>query len=140
MYLLLVPVALAIPAIGLVVVGKVTDNPYLQPLGLSREKLATSGEIPETVAIIVQVDWGEDYPGAVTQYALQETISHNLTFRTDEFVFLFNDVPGDRVGITFKVSHNEYGPFSPNGWLDGMVTALIALQAVEKSRAQWGPA
>ena len=115
------------PALLMTIAFYITDNPSLRPLSVTVEKLAILEGSTDDVAIYVHVDWGQDRTGTATKADLHKLVSDVLGRRTDNYVFRFNDVPGDRIGVTFVVGPNRYGPYPPARMLDGIAPALVAL-------------
>lgn len=129
----------ALPATSAYVLYEVTDNPTLRPLGITQERLArVNGGATDGVSIVVEVAWGADRTGGISQRELRQTISRTLAPRTDNFVFRFDEVPGSGLGITFRVGVNSYGPFPQERMIDGIVPSLIALDATKRARSS-GP-
>jgi len=116
-----------LPAILMTIAFYITENPTLRPLGVTQEKLAVLEGQTNSIAIYVYVDWGRDRTGTATKADLHKMVSDVLVRRTDNYVFRFNDVPGDRIGVTFVVGPNRYGPYPPARILDGIIPALVAL-------------
>ncbi len=122
---------LALPAVTLSVLSNYYDAPYLQPLDLTEEGFATAnaGTAGTGLARIdVQVDWGRDWPGTLTQTQLRDVIATTLQAQTKHYSFDFVDVPGARIEVTFIVGRNIYGPFPPGQMVSGINSALIALK------------
>lgn len=135
-YILVIAILLltGLPATGAYFLYVFTKNPSLRPLGISQEKLAAVEGPAKSVSIQVHVDWGSDRTGAVTQADLRKLISGTLSTRTEDFIFEFNDVPGDQIGVTFVVGANRYGPFPPGRLIEGIVPALAALDMTKRAR------
>lgn len=126
---------LAAPAVTQRIASHYLDKPELLPLGLTLEDLAASGEdLGAGPWIKIAVDWGEDYGGQMTRDHLRKTITVPLDHQTDRFFFVFSDVPGDAVGISFIVGPNTYGPYPPGGVARGLNTALAALHMTQAAR------
>ena len=127
---LLVILLLAAPALGFRVLSYFSDDPYLQPLDLTVEGLAKVGDGPESrhTTVEVNVGWGRQYSGAITQDHLKNVIATSLESQTSYYKFRFHDVPGRRINVSFLVGNNRYGPFAPGGMVDGIDAALIALR------------
>lgn len=123
---------LAAPAVGVRIASHFSDDPYLQPLALTSERIASAGERREgegLAAVEVRVDWGRDWAGAMTQADLRGTIARSLASQTDLFWFRFRETEGKRVGVSFRVGPNIFGPYPPGGMRDGIHSALVALGA-----------
>ena len=136
-YLLLfgLPIVIALPAVAIYTYAQITDDPRLRPLGITREKLSIVEGESEFLSIIVRVDWGRDHVGRMTKEDLHQTIAGTLVFRTDDFYFKFNDVPGTDIKVTFDVGHNSFGPYSPKQLIGGIIPALRALDVTKKARS-----
>ncbi|ABV92828.1 hypothetical protein Dshi_1086 [Dinoroseobacter shibae DFL 12 = DSM 16493] len=124
----------ALPAIGAFLLYFVTQNPTLRPLGLTKEQLVEFEGDAEALAIRVTVDWGRDQVPEARKAELRALIADRLIIYTDDFAITMRDVPGDRVGVTFKVGANEYGPMAPEQMMDGIIPSLIALDMTKKAR------
>lgn len=124
---------LALPAAGVLVLYYFTKNPNLQPLGITREKLADVEGQTDYISIFVHVDWGQDRTSGMTKSDLRETIANVFSHRTGSYVFKFKDVPGDAIGVTFVVGPNRYGPYPPFRMIEGIPPALIALDMTLKA-------
>ena len=133
-FLIAIPLFMAIPAIAMLLLYYFTENPQLRPLGITKQEIAVFEGQGKALAIKIDVDWGQDRTSGITKVELQNRIANTMSFRTDDFDFRFNDVPGEDVAITFSVSHNRYGPYAPNDIIEGIRTSLIALQAVQRAR------
>ncbi|UYV38517.1 hypothetical protein N4R57_05460 [Rhodobacteraceae bacterium D3-12] len=132
----LVILFLAAPAVSLKVVSTYSNDPYLQPLHITKESLAAAAmgdDFDGLAAIRVDVDWGQGFDGAMTRDRLRQMLSATLDAQTDYFMFKFRDVPGNRIGVSFTVGANHYGPYPPGGLTDGLYLALTALRMTNKS-------
>lgn len=128
---------LALPAVSIKIMSYYSGNPYLQPLNLTVEGMASVGEDGQAtgmVPVMVRVDWGRDLQSQVTQEALRRVIAKSLSSHTDLFRFDFRDVPGARVGVIFEVGPNSFGPYPPSAMSDGIKLALAALQLTNGPR------
>ncbi len=127
---------LAVPPVALKLLSNFFDNPYLQPLNLTREGLAKVGEVEEEGfggdRINIIIDWGRARDGGLTRAQVQGAVASALQSQSGYYDFEFRDVPGNGVGITFTVGANRYGPFSPGNVADGMKLALEAQQMSDK--------
>lgn len=132
--LLAIFVVAALPAALAFLYYHFTQNPLMQPLGITREKLAAVEGQTEFVSIVVQVDWGQDRDGGVTQAEFRETLTRAFATRTDEVVFRFSDVPGKAIGVTYVVGPNRFGPYPLNRAVDGIVPATVALAMTKEFR------
>lgn len=122
---------LAAPALSIKLVSLYSDDPYLQPLHITKEGLAAIAERNEQdglASIRVDVSWGRDFDGPMTQEQLKRRLNATLDAQTDRFFFNFNTVAGDQIGVSFIVGANRYGPYPPNGMVNGIELALIALR------------
>lgn len=132
---LMIVFLLAAPAVAQRVLSYFIDDPYLQPLALTVEGLAAAGEeIGDGTWINVQVGWGRDFEGAMTEDRLRGVIAKALAHRTDRFYFVVRDQPGDAVEVSFFVGANRYGPFPPSAMVGGINSALMALSMAKASR------
>jgi len=125
---------LAFPALGLLIAYKITDNPLLQPLNLDKDAIADyeRGGVAKT-SIFVHVNWGVDHPKSSTKNDLQNLVSSAMDNRTDNYVFRFRNVPGNKAEVTFVVGPNRYGPYPPAGMIRGIIPALAALELTERA-------
>ena len=131
-------ISLTLPAIGALILYKITKDPYLRPLGLTKEEAATVDGPAEAISIGIQVSWGVDQD-SLTKDDLRQLISRTLSFRTEAFHFDFDDVHGTEIGVTFVVGPNRYGPFPPNRLIDGIVPALAALEYTQQANQREEP-
>jgi hypothetical protein len=132
---LLIVVLLAAPALLQRLASHFIDDPYLQPLALTVEGLASSGEPTGDGSYIhVQVDWGRGYGGPATRDGLRRVIEQSLGHRTTRFYLDFRDRPGDRIGVSFVVGANAYGPYAPSGMARGIDAAFMALKMEADAR------
>ncbi|WP_372612066.1 hypothetical protein [Aquicoccus sp.] len=123
---------LAAPAVGLRVASHFADDPDLRPLAITsgRPVAYSQGRAEAGPAMIeVSVNWGEDWAGAMKRAALRDMIARSLASRTDLYLIRFQDVPGARVKLYFRVGPNVFGPYPPEGMRDGLHSALVALSA-----------
>lgn len=123
---------LALPALGLFVAHKITDNPLLQPLGLDKDSIAEYERSATNASIFVHVNWGTEHPGTPTQQDLRNLVSSGMVNRTDNYVFRFKDVPGTKAEVTFVVGPNSYGPYPPASMINGIIPALAALELTQR--------
>ncbi len=122
---------LALPAVTLSILSNYYDAPYLQPLDLTAEGLAAAGSGTSGTGLAridVQVGWGRDWTGSLTQTRLREVITTTLEAQTKLYSFDFEDIPGEQIDVTFVVGRNVYGPFEPGQMVTGINSALIALK------------
>lgn len=138
---LIIILILAVPAVSLKVLSRFFDNPWLQPLDLTKEGLTGSGDYVEPSdsdsgrgRIDVRIDWGRDRSRGPSRAQLKRSIAATLDARTDYYAFELVEVPGDGVAISFIVGPNSYGPFPPGGIDDGLSLALAALQMTRARR------
>ena len=124
----------ALPGGGAYLFYHFTKNPLLQPLGLTRERLAEIDGEAQYISIIVHLEWGRDYDGEMSHTELREIIRTAFYNRTDEVVFKFREVPGDEIGVTFVVGPNRYGPYAPHEMIEGIVPATVALEMLKDAR------
>ncbi len=127
----LIILVLATPAVSISIFSSYYDVPYLKPLGLTKENLAAAemGRNGRDFARIdVQVGWGRDWAGTMTQARLRQVLAATLEQQTDFYHFEFEDKPGRQIDVTFIVGPNSYGPFAPGGMVAGIKSALIALR------------
>ena len=128
---LLVIFLLAAPATALKIASFFSDNPYLQPLALTREGLAAFGEggfDGATTHVEIRVNWGRGWPGPLTRAQLRTTLTDAIAPWTDRYRFDFHNGKGTDVTVTFIVGPNRYGPYPPGQLANGLNTALIALR------------
>ena len=118
---------LALPAVGVGVLYYLTNDPSLRPLSITREKLADIDGQTEYTLIFVHVNWGRERVGGMTKADLRKMISDTLFYRTDSYIFKFQEVTGDAISVTFVVGANRYGPYPPSRAVDGIIPALVAL-------------
>ncbi len=124
----------ALPGGGAYLFYHFTKNPLLQPLGLTRERLAEIEGEGQYISIIVHLEWGRDYAGEMSHTELREIIRTAFFNRTDEVVFKYKEVPGDEIGVTFVVGPNRYGPYPPNRMIDGIIPSTVALEMLKEAR------
>lgn len=124
----------ALPAISAIVLYKITDDPTLRPLGITRERLAFEEGETNSVSILVSVGLGQDRPPGPDEADLRRLIGGVLATHTNDFVIRFNEQSGTEIGVTFVVGPNRYGPYATNQMLDGIVPALIALDMTKRAR------
>ncbi len=125
---------LSLPTSAALLYHHVTKDPFFRPLGITKEQLASVAGQTEFVSIAVHVDWGGERAGGTTRAELRKLISDTLYTRTDDYFFKFRDVPGKRIGVTFVVGPNRYGPYPPARLIDGIGPALAALKMTKKGR------
>ena len=128
---------LAAPAVSLHVLTNYYDAPHLQPLALTSETAAVLDEAHgggPFARIDVNVDWGTEWNETLTPEALRQKLVNTLKHQTNHYQFNFNDIPGDRVDVTFVVGPNSYGPFPPGGMISGITSALVALRTTNRAR------
>ena len=122
---------LAAPALSVRVLSELYGLQHLLPLGLIEQNLtaARKNRYGETSARIdVTVGWGRDWTGATTREKLRDVLTRTLNAQTKMYDIAFEDVPGDRIGVSFAVGPNIYGPFPPSQMARGLQTALVALR------------
>lgn len=123
-----------IPALPVAIVWTYSgyyQDPYLLPLESTKASSTAVRErkVEENLATIeVNVDWGSDWTGSMTQAKLRELVASALGHQTEFYRFNFEDQPGEQVDITFVVGPNSYGPFPPGQMISGIKSALIALR------------
>ena len=124
---LMIVLLLAAPAVVQRIASEFIDVPYLQPLALTVDDFASTGEVlGEGPWIRVDIDWGSDYEGHLTRAHLRQAIAASLSHQTKRFVLVYHDGPGLAIGISFTVGPNRYGPFSPGAMVSGIDLALAA--------------
>ncbi len=126
----------ALPGGGYFLSYPVTQVPPLQPLGLTRDKLAELDGQTEFVSIGVHVDWGRDRAGGMTKMELRELVAYAFAPRVDELYFKFEEVAGDEIGVTFVVGPNLYGPYPPHRMVEGITPASVALEMTQRAHAE----
>ena len=122
---------LAAPALTIRFISSYYNAPHLQPLGITKENLAAveGGKQGDGMASIdVRIGWGRDFKGKLTQEKLRQLIEETLDHQTEYYHFMFDDMPGEEIEVTFVVGGNRYGPYPPSRMIDGMTPALIALR------------
>lgn len=133
MLLLGLIICVALPAAGSLTLYFVTGNPLLRPLGITQEKLSDVDASPENASIMVEVGWGRDYAGRMTQSDVRRFVVNAFKTNTDDFFFRFRDVEGQAIGISFVVGANRYGPYPPGRIINGMIPSLVALKMVSQT-------
>ncbi|WP_299852349.1 hypothetical protein [uncultured Roseovarius sp.] len=129
--LLVVALIPALPVAIVSIYSNLYEDPYLLPLEPTKINRAAvrEGRVEEDLATIeVNVGWGSDWTGSMTQVRLRELVAAVLEHRTEFYRFKFEDQPGEQVNITFVVGPNSYGPFPPDQMISGIKSALIALR------------
>lgn len=122
---------LAAPAMFISIASSYYEAPHLKPLAPSREAPTTVEEMLDGGGIgriDVQVGWGVDWDGQMSQAQLSEIINTTLNHQTKLFRLEYDSVPGDLIEVTFVVGKNSYGPFLPSQMAAGIKSALIALR------------
>ena len=137
-YLMLLAIVLivALPGGGAYLYYYLTDDPLLQPLGLTRERLAEIEGQTEFLSIMVHVDWGQDRAGGITQVEFRDLLRVAFSTRTDEIVFKFNDVPGHDIAVTYVVGPNRFGPYAPGEMVQGIHPSWVAFEMTKKFHAR----
>jgi len=133
--LIAILVVVTLPAAGMSIMYYFTQNPNLRPLSITQEKLAAIENPDRSALMTVHVDWGQELSGTATKADLRDLVAGVLGRRTDNYTFKFNDVPGDRIGVTIVVGPNRYGPYPPNQIMNGIVPALVALDMTLKANS-----
>ena len=121
----------ALPVATVNIYSNVYEDPYLLPLEPTKVNRTADrkGRMEEGLATIeINVDWGSEWTGSMTQARLRELIASALGHQTEFYHFNFEDQPGEQVDITFVVGPNRYGPFPPGQMISGIKSALIALR------------
>ena len=126
----------ALPGGGAFLYYHFTKDPLFQPLGITRERLAELEGQTEFVSIGVHVGWGRDRTEGMTKTKLRELVAYAFAPMIDEIYFKFEDVQGEEIGVTFVVGPNRYGPYPPNGIVEGVVPASVALRMTQRAHAQ----
>ncbi|WP_306006774.1 hypothetical protein [Aquicoccus porphyridii] len=130
-------VLLAAPAIGVHIASHFSDDPHLQPLAISSERgaSASGGRVESGLAMVeVDVDWGQDWAGRMSRVELRDAIARSLSSQTDLYRVRFREAPGARIGVSFRVGPNVFGPYPPGGMRDGIHSALVALDTTNRSK------
>lgn len=104
--------------------------PHLKPLAPSKKAPTTVEDVLNGGFswIDVQVGWGIDWNGQMSQTQFSEIITKTLSHQTELYHLEYNSVPGDSIEVTFVVGENSYGPFLPSQMVTGIKSALIALR------------
>ena len=126
-------ICVALPAGGALALYYFTGNPLLRPLGITQEKLADVDASPENASIMVEVKWGRDHKGRLTQSDVRCHVADAFKTNTDDFFFRFLEVEGETIGISFVVGSNRYGPYPPGRIINGMIPSLVALEMVKQT-------
>ncbi|QGX97268.1 hypothetical protein EI983_02845 [Roseovarius faecimaris] len=122
---------LAAPALALRLFSDYFDAPHLQPLGLTKENVASVERAHDGTGfatVDVHVDWGRDWDGALTQARLRQRLVATLEAQTSYYHIMFSDVPGRDISVRFEVGPNRYGPFPPSQIPAGITSAIMALR------------
>jgi hypothetical protein len=120
---------LAAPAVTIRILSSYNNAPYLLPLSQTQENTDLESGLAR---IDVQVDWGQDWPGTMTQVMLRDVIVTSLDAQTDRYNVDFETSPGERVEITFIVGHNKYGPVHPQQLAGAIFSAVSALRLANR--------
>lgn len=116
----------ALPGFGTLVLYKMTNNPHLQPLGLTQEGLQTYDAPEQVLSIEVKIRYGVERQRSPSRQALRQSIARAFSGHTTAFHFNMEDMRGDDIDVTFSVGPNAYGPFSLGAMNEGMLTVLDA--------------
>ncbi len=137
-YLVLIAIVAAcgLPAAGAYLHFRVTDNPLLQPLGITSEKLAEFDGQGQFVAIVVQVDWGVERRGRPPQLEFRQLLQRAFMAPPENLIFRFRNVPGTDIRVRYVVGPNRFGPYPPERAVDGIVPASEALAMTRAFRAR----
>ncbi|MFD1160338.1 hypothetical protein [Roseovarius aestuarii] len=122
---------LALPALTIRLLSAQNEDLYLLPLAPTNEARLTDHEGKERkgfARIDVRVDWPQEGSETVTQAKLESQISKVLKHQTEFYKIEFTEQPGTRIDVTFTVGQNIYGPFPPEGMIEGIRVALVALR------------
>lgn len=126
---LLIVALLAAPALGQRALSYFSDDPYLLPLALTEQGLRDAGErVGGGTWIDVEVRWGREFDGILTQDRLAKSLDALLAYQTEHFFVTFTDTPGREIGVFFTVGANNYGPYPPAMLANGVQTSLIAFR------------
>ena len=99
-------VILALPAIGSLALYELTQNPYLRPLGISKDDVAAVDGQTEAISIEVGIQYGVDRNRFPSKAELRQIITDTFSTRTDAFHFVYTDVAGEVIAVTFSVGPN----------------------------------
>lgn len=122
----------AMPALGSLFLYNITGNPYLRPLAISRESLATFDGPTRTISIEVNVQYGVERSVSPSKEKLRQAIIKAFSGHTEAFHFKFVESSGDGIEVTFVVGPNRYGPYPPGSMSKGMIPALEALKYTQE--------
>lgn len=129
--ILVAALVLATPAMLISFASYYYKVPHLKPLAPSKEVPTTVEDVLDGhgfSSIDVQIGWGVDWNGPMSQAQFSEIITKTLSHQTELFHLEYNSVPGELIEVTFVVGGNSYGPFLPGQMVAGIKSALMALK------------
>lgn len=135
---ILIIVLLAAPAIGVRILSNYSDDPYLQPLALTKKRVAEQERkqrVDGPARIDVLVNWGRETTGTLTQDHLEKLLTDTLAQQTQHYNLIIHDRPGKEIDVMFVVGPNRYGPYPPGLMISGLNSALIALRMSSRPRS-----
>jgi len=104
----------------------VSGDPRVRPLAVTRESLAFIEGFTSGVQIVTTVAWGRDSQTQFDRETLKQTLVGAFYAHGEETIIEFEEVPGDRILITYTVGQNTYGPAEIDRAVAGVRAAVDA--------------
>ncbi len=119
---------IALPATLSLLYYRVTGDPTMQPLSVTKSSLEAHQDPDGTRGILVQINWGKKSNSPSTPAAVQEALDKTLTTYAVDYRINLIDTPGDKVQIYFLVNASKIGPYRISNVASGIPAALAALR------------
>lgn len=127
-FLIVLIVCISLPGAIAYIAYIVTGDPTLIPLGVTQQELAKTKGTIVAHDIAVQIDWGADADYASTPQEIEFLLNRSLNGFGVDHHFRHATVPGGTVAVTYFVSGNQFGPYTPGNAVRGIRAAVAALK------------
>ncbi len=119
---------IALPATLSQLYYRVTGDPTMQPLSVTKSSMDAHEDPDGTRGILVQINWGINSTTPSTKAKVQKALQNTLaTYAVDYRIKLY-DTPGDKVQIYYLVNASKIGPYQIRDAASGIKAALAALR------------